>query len=122
MQRDDKGGYTNMADLYTTGMPCIKKYIRITPEFFEMLKENLDPRLTKRGSFCVGRGDCHHPQIPGQWGELHITPLPLQSWQGTKFMDEYLKCLTTPKEWKELETEFRQRMPPMQLEPWMGGM
>ena len=49
MERDDKGAYTTiMADLYNTGMPSFRNYIRMTPEFFEMLKERLAPRLTER--------------------------------------------------------------------------
>ena len=49
MQRADKGAYTNiMADLYETDQPGFKNYLRMTPEFFEMLKERLVPRLTKR--------------------------------------------------------------------------
>ena len=48
MERDDKRAYTTiMVDLYNTDMAS---YIRMTPELFEMLKERLAPRLTKRTS------------------------------------------------------------------------
>ena len=54
MHRDDKGAYTNiMADLYETDQPGFKNYLRMTPDFFEMLKERLVPRLT-RGLAAAG--------------------------------------------------------------------
>ena len=43
--------YTDIvADLYTRDLPCFKNYIRMILEFFEMLKERLAPKLTKRRS------------------------------------------------------------------------
>ena len=37
-----------MADVYNTDMYSFMNYIRMTPEFFEVLKERLTTRLTKR--------------------------------------------------------------------------
>ena len=48
-QRDDRGAYTTiMQQLYETDIPGFRNFIRMTPEFFEMLKERLAPRLTKQ--------------------------------------------------------------------------
>ena len=51
-QRDDRGQggtYTTiMQELYETDILGFRNFIRMTPEFFEMLKERLAPRLTKQ--------------------------------------------------------------------------
>ena len=48
-QRDDRGAYTTiMQELYETDIPSFRNFIRMTPEFFEMLKERLAPRLAKQ--------------------------------------------------------------------------
>ena len=50
-QRDDRGAYTTIkAELYETetDIPGFRKFIRMTRELFEMLKERLAPRLSKQ--------------------------------------------------------------------------
>ena len=48
-QRDDRGAYTTiMQELFETDIPGFRNFIRMTPEFFEMLTERLAPRLTKQ--------------------------------------------------------------------------
>ena len=37
-----------MTNLYNTDMPSFRNFIRVTPEFLEMLKERLAARFTKR--------------------------------------------------------------------------
>ena len=43
------GAYTTiMQELYETDIPGFRNFIRMTPDFFEMLKERLAPRLAKQ--------------------------------------------------------------------------
>ena len=60
MQREERGAYHNiMADLYATDIPGFTNYMRMTPEFFEMIKTRLEPHLARqatnyRASISVG--------------------------------------------------------------------
>ena len=46
MQREERGAYRNiMADLYATDIPGFTNDMRMTPEFFEMIKTRLEPHL-----------------------------------------------------------------------------
>ena len=48
LQREARGAYHNiMADLYATDIPGFTNYMRMTPEYFKMLKARLEP--------CIGR-------------------------------------------------------------------
>ena len=51
LQREERGAYHNiMADLYATDIPGFTNYIRMTPEFFEMIKTRLEPRLARQAT------------------------------------------------------------------------
>ena len=39
-----------MADLYATDIPGFTNYMRMTPEFFEMMKTRLEPRLARQAT------------------------------------------------------------------------
>ena len=59
LQREERGAYHNiMADLYATDIPGFTNYMRMTPEFFEMIKTRLEPHLarqaTNRAPISVG--------------------------------------------------------------------
>ena len=46
-----EGGYHNiMAELYATDIPGFTNYMRMTPEFFEMIKTRLEPRLARQAT------------------------------------------------------------------------
>ena len=46
-----EGAYHNiMADLYATDIPGFTNYMRMTPEFFEMIKTRLEPRLARQAT------------------------------------------------------------------------
>ena len=102
----------------------------MTPQFFEMLKERLDATDQGEGQLkgvfeCgqrCGPQDCSHPQLSGHRGDLQLTSLSVQSWEGhhlqvchlcraiiDEFMGEHLTTPTTPEEWTELEAEFKLR-------------
>ena len=129
MQREEKGAYHNiMADLYATDIPGFTNYMRMTPEFFEMIKTRLEPHLARQAT------NYRAPISVGEKLALTIrylatgesyTSLSCQFRVGRstiskflpevcraiqdEFTREYLKCPTTPDEWKELEREFRIR-------------
>ena len=129
LQREERGAYHNiMADLYATDIPGFTNYMRMTPEFFEMMKTRLEPRLARQAT------NYRAPISVGEKLALTIrylatgesyTSLSCQFRVGRstiskflpevcraiqdEFTREYLKCPTTPDEWKELEREFRIR-------------
>ena len=46
-----EGAYHNiMADLYATDIPGFTNYMRMTPEFFEMIKTRLEPCLARQAN------------------------------------------------------------------------
>ena len=46
-----EGAYHNiMAELYATNIPGFTNYMRMTPEFFEMIKTRLEPRLARQAT------------------------------------------------------------------------
>ena len=123
-----EGAYHNiMAELYATDIPGFN-YMRMSPEFFEMIKTRLEPRLARQAT---------NNRAPISVGEKLVltirylatgesyTSLSCQFRVGrstiSKFLpeicraiqDEFtrecLRCPTTPDEWKELEREFRIR-------------
>ena len=129
LQREERGAYHNiMAELYATDIPGFTNYMRMTPEFFEMIKTRLEPRLARQAT------NYRAPISVGEKLALTIrylatgesyTSLSCQFRVGRstiskflpevcraiqdEFTREYLKCPTTPDEWKELEREFRIR-------------
>ena len=51
LQREERGAYHNiMAELYATDIPGFTNYMRMTPEFFEMIKTRLEPRLVRQAT------------------------------------------------------------------------
>ena len=51
LQREERGTYNNiMADLYATDIPGFTNYMRMTPEFFEMIKARLEPCLARQAT------------------------------------------------------------------------
>ena len=50
LQRGEKGAYHIMDELYTTAIPGFTNYMRMTPEFFEMLKTRLEPSLARQAT------------------------------------------------------------------------
>ena len=51
LQREESGAYHNiMAELYATDIPGFTNYMRMTPEFFEMIKTRLEPRLARQAT------------------------------------------------------------------------
>ena len=51
LQREERGAYHNiMADLYATDIPGFTNYMRMTPEFFEMMKTRLEPHLARQAT------------------------------------------------------------------------
>ena len=118
-----EGAYHNiMAELYATDIPGFTNYMRMTPEFFEMIKTRLEPRLVRQAT------NYRAPISVGEKVALIIrylatgesyTSLSCQFRVGRstiskflpevcraiqdEFTREYLRCPTTPDEWKELE-------------------
>ena len=135
LQREERGAYHNiMADLYATDIPGFSNYMRMTPEFFEMIKTRLEPHLARQAT------NYRAPISVGEKLALTIrylatgesyTSLSCQFRVGRstiskfipevcraiqdEFTREYLKCPTTPDQWKELEREFRIRNVPHAL-------
>ena len=141
LQREEKGAYHNiMAELYATDIPGFTNYMRMTPEFFEMIKTRLEPRLARQAT---------NYRVPISVGEKlaltirylatgeSYTSLSYQFRVGRstiskflpevcraiqdEFTREYLRCPTTPDEWNELEREFRIRWN-VPREPLMESM
>ena len=51
LQREERGAYHNiMAELYATDIPGFTNFMRMTPEFFEMIKTRLDPHLARQAT------------------------------------------------------------------------
>ena len=129
LQREERGAYHNiMAELYATYIPGFTNFMRMTPEFFELIKTRLEPCLARQAT------NYRAPISVGEKLALTIrylttgesyTSLSCQFRVGRstiskflpevcraiqdEFTREYLRCPTTPDEWKELETEFRIR-------------
>ena len=124
-----EGAYLNiMGELYATDTSGFTNYMRMTPEFFEMIKTRQEPSLARQAT------NYRAPISVGEKLALTIrylatresyTSLSCQCRVGKstfskflpevcraiqdEFTREYLRCPTTPDEWKELETEFRIR-------------
>ena len=51
LQKEERGAYHNiMAELYATDIPGFINFMRMTPEFFEMIKTRLEPHLAKQAT------------------------------------------------------------------------
>ena len=126
LQREEGGAYHNiMAELYATDIPGFTNSMRMTPEFFKIIKTRLEPRLTRqatnyRAPISVGEKLALTIRYlaPGE----SYTSLSCQVRVGKstiskflpevcraiqdEFTREYLRCPTTPDEWKGLERGF----------------
>ena len=86
LQREERGGLPNiMADLYATDIPGFTNYMRMTPEFFEMMKTRLEPCLARqatnyRAPISVGEKLALTIRYLAT-GVLHIIILSVQGWQ-----------------------------------------
>ena len=129
LQREERGAYHNIrAELYATDIPGFTNFMRMTPEFFEMIKIRLEPRLARqetnyRAPISVGEKlafTIRHQATGESYTSLScqfrvgrstiskFLPEVCRAIQD-EFTREYLRCPTTPDGWKELETEFRIR-------------
>ena len=117
-----------MAELYATDIPGFTNFMRMTPEFFEMIKTRLEPRLARqatnyRAPISVGEklaltirylstGESY-TSLSCQFrvGKSTISKFLPEVCRAIQdeFTREYLRCPTAPDEWKELKTEFRIR-------------
>ena len=117
-----------MVELYVTDIPGFTNFMRMTPEFFEMIKTRLEPRLARQATnyrapisvveklaltiryLATGESytslSCQF--MVGRSTISKFLPEVCRAIQD-EFTREYLRCHTTPDEWKELETEFRIR-------------
>ena len=119
-----------MAELYATDIPGFTNFMRMTQNSFipEMIKARLEPRLARQTT--------NYRAPISVWEKLALTIRYLATGESytslscqfrvgrstiskflpdvcraiqDEFTREYLRCPTTPDEWKELETEFRIR-------------
>ena len=126
LQREER--LNIMAELYATDILGFTNFMTMTPEFFEMIKTRLESGLARQAT------NYRAPISVGEKLALTIrylatgesyTSLSCQFRVGRstiskflpevcraiqdEFTREYLRCPTTPDEWKELATEFRIR-------------
>ena len=80
LQREERVAYHNiMAELYATDIPGFTNYMRMTPEFFEMIKTRLEPRLARQATnYRALISVSSHHQISGHWRVLHIIILSVK--------------------------------------------
>ena len=129
LQREERGAYHNiMAELYGTDIPGFTNYMRMTPEFFEMIKTRLEPHLARqatnyRAPISVGEkltltirylatGESYTSlSCQFRFGRSTISKFLPEICRAIQdeFTREYLRFPTTPDEWKEVEREFRIR-------------
>ena len=51
LQREERRGYHNIvAELYATDIPGFTNFMRMNPEFFEVIKIRLEPRLARQAT------------------------------------------------------------------------
>ena len=119
LQIEERGGPTTTLWLYATDIPGFTNYMRMTPEFFEMIKTRLEQHLARQTT------NSRAPINVGEKLALTIrylatgesyTSLSCQFRVGrstisrflpgvcraiqNKFTREYLRCPTTPDGWK----------------------
>ena len=128
LHREKRGAYHNiMAELYATDIPGFTNYMMMNPEFFEMIKTRLEPRVARqatnyRAPISVGEklaltirylatGESYTLSCQFRVGRSTISKFLPEFCRAIQyeFTREYLRCPTTPDEWKELEREFRIR-------------
>ena len=81
LQREERGAYhIIMVELYATDIPGFTNFMRMTPEFFEMIKTRLEPHLARQATNYRAPIRPHH-QISGHWRAIHTIILSAQGWQ-----------------------------------------
>ena len=126
LQREERGASHNiMAELYATDIPGFTNYMRMAPEFFEMIKTRLEPRLARQATNhrapisvveklaltirYLATGESY-TSLSCQFrvGRSTISKFLPEVCRATEdeFTREYVRCPTTLDEWKELEREF----------------
>ena len=132
MQMEDKRAYHNWAyqlnELYNTDIPGFTNFMRMTLEFFEMIKARAELHLVKqatnyRAALSVGMKlaitlrylatEESYTSLSYQFmversSISKFVPKACRAIQ-EKFKGEYLRCPSTPDDWKNLEQEFRFR-------------
>ena len=128
IHHEEKGAYHNLlADLYDFDVPGFTNFMRMTPEFFEMIKARVHPHLVRqatnyRGPLSVGlklaitqrflaTGESYQ-SLSYQFmvGRSSISKFVPKVCRAIKdeFLREYVICPTTPDTWKQVEREFNQ--------------
>ena len=99
LQREERGAYHNiMAELYATDIPGFTNFMRYHHHDITIRYQATGESYTSLScQFRVGRSTISK-----------FLPEVCRAIQD-EFTKEYLRCPTTPDEWKELETEFRIR-------------
>ena len=125
LQREERGAYHNiMAELYVTDIPGFTNFMRMIPEFFEMIKTRLEPRLARQATnyrapisvaeklaltirYLATGGSYTSLSCQFRVGRSTISKFLPEVCRAIQdeFTREYPRCPTTPDEWKELETE-----------------
>ena len=84
-QREEKGAYHNLlAELYDFDVPGFTNFMRMTPEFFLMIKARVHPHLVRqatnyRGPLSVGMKLAI--TFCGHWGVIPVIIIPVYGWQ-----------------------------------------
>ena len=119
---EERGAYHSiMAELYATDIPGFTNYMRMTPESFEMIKTRLKPCVARQATnytTAISVGEKLALTIRYMATGESYTSLSCQFRVGRstiskflpevcraiqdEFTREYLRCPTTPDEWKEL--------------------
>ena len=117
LQREERAAYHSiMAELYATDIPGFTNFMRMTPEIFEMIKTRLEPHLARQATNYrapitiryLATGESY-TSFSCQFRVGRSTISKICNSIQDEFTSKYLRCHTTPDEWKELETEFRIR-------------
>ena len=123
-----EGAYNKvMAERYAIDIPGFTNYMRMTQEFFEMIKTKLKPRLARQATNYrvpitfgeklaltiryLATGESYTIMLSVQGGRSTISKFLPEICRAIQdeLIREYLRCPTTPDEMKELEREFRIR-------------
>ena len=82
LQREERGAYHNiMADLYATDIPGFTNYMRMTPEFFEMMKTRLELKDYFNNEGAVAWQDAEYKSCCSKQSFSGLTNSPFQDYQ-----------------------------------------
>ena len=98
-----------MQELYETDIPGFRNFMRMPPDFFEMLRERLAPRLTKQKTNWreplsmdlryLATGESYtspHYQFKNEKASISKFVVPVCRAIIEEFIAEHLTCPTTP--------------------------